>query len=58
MIYGPKIVDGVYRSRYDFELDREFSSPNFIGVVKSNILRYARHMIRDAENLPPGGRMA
>jgi hypothetical protein len=39
-IYGPKILDGVYRSRYNFKLDRE-----------SNRLRYAGHMIRGAENL-------
>jgi hypothetical protein len=38
-IYGPKIVDGVYRSKYNFELDREFKSPNVIGFVKSNRLR-------------------
>jgi hypothetical protein len=44
LIYGPKIVDGVYKSRYNFELDREFNSPNVIGVVKSNRLRYAGHM--------------
>jgi hypothetical protein len=43
-IYVPKILDGVYRSWYNFKLDREFSSPNVIGVVKSNRLRYARHM--------------
>jgi hypothetical protein len=26
-IFSPKIVGGVYRSRYSFELDREFNSP-------------------------------
>jgi hypothetical protein len=41
-IYGQKIVDGVYRSRYNFNIDREFNSPNVIGgVVKSSRLRYA-----------------
>jgi hypothetical protein len=40
-IYGSKIEDGVHRSRYIFELDREFNSPNIIGFVKSNRLRYA-----------------
>jgi hypothetical protein len=35
-IYGPKIVDGVYRSRYNIE----FNSPNVIGVLKVNRLRY------------------
>jgi hypothetical protein len=32
MICGPKIVDGVYRRRYNFELDREFNNSNVIGV--------------------------
>jgi hypothetical protein len=45
-IYGPKIVDAVYRSRSNFELDTEFNSTNGIGVVKNNRLRYAGHMIR------------
>jgi hypothetical protein len=49
LLYDPKIVD---RSRYDFELDREFKSPNVIGVVRNNRLRYAGHMIRGAEDLP------
>jgi hypothetical protein len=47
-----KIEDGVYRSRYNLELDRDFDSPNVVGVVKSNRLRYAEHMIRGAEYLP------
>jgi hypothetical protein len=51
-IYTSKIVDGVYRSRYNFKLDRKFNSPNVIGVVKNNRLRYAGHMIRSAEDLP------
>jgi hypothetical protein len=51
-IYGPMIVDGVLKSRYDFELDREFNRPNDIGVVRSNILRYVELMIRGAEDLP------
>jgi hypothetical protein len=51
-IFGPNIVNGVYRSRYNFELDREFNSPNVIGVVKSNKLRHAGHMIRGAEGPP------
>jgi hypothetical protein len=51
-IYSPKIVDGVYRSRNNFELDKEFNSPIVIGVVKSNIFWYAGHMIRGAEDLP------
>jgi hypothetical protein len=51
-ICGPKIVDGVYRSRYNFKLDREFNSPNVISVVKRNRLRYSEHMIRRSEDLP------
>jgi hypothetical protein len=51
-IYGPKIVDGVYKSRNNFELDREFNSPNLNGVVKNNRLRCAGQMIKAAENLP------
>jgi hypothetical protein len=53
-IYGPKIVDGLFRSRYNFELCREFNSPNVIGVVNNNKLRYAGHMnmIKGAKGLP------
>jgi hypothetical protein len=43
----------VYRSRYKIEVDREFNSPNVIGVVIKNKLRYTGHMIiRGAEDLP------
>jgi hypothetical protein len=31
-IYGPRKVDSVYRSRYNFKLDRKFNSSNVIGV--------------------------
>jgi hypothetical protein len=58
-IYAPKMVDGGYRTRYNCELDREFNSPNVIGVVNSNRLRYAGHMIRGAEDrraVPEGRR--
>jgi hypothetical protein len=51
-IHCPKIVDGGYRSRYNFELDRLFNSPNVIDVVKNNRLRYAGQMIRGSEDLP------
>jgi hypothetical protein len=53
-IYVPKIVDAVYSCtirKYNFELDRKFNSLNVIGVLKSNRLRYAGHMIRGAEDL-------
>jgi hypothetical protein len=45
-ISGPIIENGVYRRRYNFELDREFDNPSVINVVKTSTLRYAGHMIR------------
>jgi hypothetical protein len=51
-ICGPKIENGVYRKRYNHELDKEFDSPNVLNVTKTNRLRYAGHMIRRPENLP------
>jgi hypothetical protein len=32
--YGPKIVKGVYRRRYNHELDKEFNSPNPLNVTE------------------------
>jgi hypothetical protein len=46
-ISGPIVENGVYRRRYNFELDREFDNPSVINVV-----RYADHMIRRPEDLP------
>jgi hypothetical protein len=43
MIYGSKIVDGVYKSKYNFEL--EFNSPNFIGVKSDSRALGARDWI-------------
>jgi hypothetical protein len=40
-ICGPKIENGVYRRRYNYELEREFDSPNVLNVTKTNRLRYA-----------------
>ena len=51
-ICGPKNENGVFRRRYNFELEREFNSPSVINVVKRNRLRYAGHMIRRPEDLP------
>ena len=51
-ISGPKNENGVFRRRYNFELEREFDSPNVINVVKTSRLRYAGHMIRRPEDLP------
>jgi hypothetical protein len=51
-ISGPIVENGVYRRRYNFELDREFDNTSVINVVKTSILRYAGHMIRRLEDLP------
>jgi hypothetical protein len=32
-ICGPNIENGVYRRRYNHELDREFDSPNVLNVT-------------------------
>jgi hypothetical protein len=34
------------------QFNREFNSPVVIGVVKSNRMRYAEHMIRGTEDPP------
>jgi hypothetical protein len=44
--------NGVYRRRYNHELDKEFNSPNALNVTKTTRLRYAGHMIRRPEDLP------
>jgi hypothetical protein len=51
-ICGPKIENGVYRRRYNHELDKEFNCPNALNVTKTSRLRYAGHMIRRSEDLP------
>jgi hypothetical protein len=51
-ICGPKIANGVYRRRYNHELDRKFDSPNTLNVMKTSRLHYAGHMIRWPEDLP------
>jgi hypothetical protein len=51
-ICGPKIENGVYRRRYNHELDKEFDSPNALNVTKNSRLHYAGHMIRRPEDLP------
>jgi hypothetical protein len=52
MICGPKIENGVYRRRYNHELEREFDSPNVLNVTKTSRLRYAGYMIRRLKDLP------
>jgi hypothetical protein len=51
-ICGPKIENGVYRRRYNHELEREFNTPNVLNVMKTSRLRFAGHMIRRPEDLP------
>jgi hypothetical protein len=51
-ICGPKIENGVYRRRYNHELDKEFNCPNALNVTKTSKLRYAGRMIRRPEDLP------
>jgi hypothetical protein len=50
-IWGPKIKKGVYRRKYNHELDKDFNSPNTLNVTKTSRLRYAGHMIRRFEDL-------
>jgi hypothetical protein len=42
---------GVYRRRYNHELDKEFNSPNALNVTKTRRLRYVGHIIRRTEDL-------
>jgi hypothetical protein len=51
-ICGPKLENGEYRRKYNFEPQREFDCPCVINVLKTNRLRYADHMIRRPEDLP------
>jgi hypothetical protein len=51
-ICGPKIENGVYRRRYNHELDKEFDSSNALNVTKTTRLHYAGHMIRRPKDLP------
>jgi hypothetical protein len=50
-ICGLKIENGVYRRRYNHELDKEFDSPNALNVTKTSRLRCAGHMIRIPEDI-------
>jgi hypothetical protein len=51
-ICGPKIENGVYRRRYNHELDKEFNSPNVLNVTMTSRMPCAGHMIRRPEDLP------
>jgi hypothetical protein len=46
------IENGVYKRRYNHELDKEFDSLNVLNVTKTSRLRYAGHMIRRPKDLP------
>jgi hypothetical protein len=48
----PEIENGVYRRRYNPELDKEFDSPNALNITKTSRLRYSGHIIRRPEDLP------
>ena len=43
-ILGAKQVNGQYKRRFNFELDREFGTPNIVAQVKKNRLRWAGHL--------------
>jgi hypothetical protein len=45
----------VFKTRYNFKLERELDSPCIVNVVKTNRLRYAGYMIRMPEYLPKEG---
>jgi hypothetical protein len=51
-ICGPKIENGVYRRRYNHEVNKEIDSPNILNVTKTSRFRCAGHMIRRPEELP------
>jgi hypothetical protein len=51
-MYGPKLENGVYRRRYNFEFQRDLNSSCIINIVKTNRLRYAGNMIERPEDLP------
>jgi hypothetical protein len=50
-ICGPKIENGVYRRRYNHELDKKFNSPNALNVTKTSRLHCAGHMTSRPENV-------
>jgi hypothetical protein len=40
-IYGLKMKNGLYRRKYNHELDKDFNSPNALNVTKTGRLLYA-----------------
>jgi stalled ribosome alternative rescue factor ArfA len=51
-ICGQKIENGIYRRRYNHEIDKEFNSLNALNVTKTSRLRYASHIVRRPKDLP------
>ena len=52
-IFGGLREDGVFRRRYNHELERDFGEQNVVGVVKLNRLRWAGHLARmDSSRVP------
>jgi hypothetical protein len=49
-ICGPKIENGVYRRRYNHEVEREFDSPNALNVTTTSRLVNVGHMIRSPKD--------
>jgi hypothetical protein len=50
-ICGPKINNGVYKRRYNNELDKRFESPTALNVTKTSTQKQAGHVIRRSEDL-------
>jgi hypothetical protein len=46
-ICSSKIENGVYRWRYNHELDKEFNSTNALNITKTSRLHYTGHMSKD-----------
>jgi hypothetical protein len=51
-ICGAKIENGVYRRRYNYEIDKDYDSPNVLNITKTSRLRYPGHMISRPDDLP------
>jgi hypothetical protein len=49
---GQSVAIGVYRRRYNHELDKKFDRPNALNVTKTSRFSYAGHMIKIPEDLP------
>jgi len=52
-IFGAKFDNGVFRRRYNFELQNDFKEPNIIATVKSNRIRWAGHLARMEDTRAP-----